>query len=40
MNNPESVKLEVFTIPLKPVEGYDNNSFEDLIIYIRMKLLF
>ena len=32
MNNPESVKLEVFTIPLKPVEGYDNNSFEDLIL--------
>ncbi|WP_309640998.1 hypothetical protein [Flavobacterium sp.] len=31
MNNPESVKLEVFTIVLKPVEDYPNNSFEDLI---------
>ncbi len=32
MNNPESVKLEVFTIALKPVVGYENNSFEDLIL--------
>lgn len=32
MNNPESVKLEVFTIALKPVAGYANNSFEDLIL--------
>jgi hypothetical protein len=34
MNNPESVKLEVFTIALKPVAGYENNSFEDLILNI------
>ncbi len=34
MNNPESVKLEVFTIALKPVAGYDNNSFEDLVLNI------
>lgn len=34
MNNPESVKLEVFTIALKPVAGYANNSFEDLIVNI------
>lgn len=34
MNNPESVKLEVFTIALKPVVGYENNSFEDLILNI------
>ncbi|CAM3885068.1 MULTISPECIES: hypothetical protein [Flavobacterium] len=32
MNNPESVKLEVFTIALKPATGYVNNSFEDLIL--------
>lgn len=32
MNNPESVKLEVFTITLKPVEGYDNDRLEDLIV--------
>lgn len=32
MNNPESVKLEVYTIALKPVVGYENNSFEDLIL--------
>lgn len=32
MNNPESVKLEVFTIVLKPVVGYENNSFEDLML--------
>ncbi|RVT71196.1 hypothetical protein EOD40_17450 [Flavobacterium sufflavum] len=34
MNNPESVKLEVFTIALKPVAGYENNSFKDLILNI------
>ena len=34
MNNPESVKLEVFTIALKPVTGYGNNSFEDLLLNI------
>lgn len=34
MNNPESVKLEVFTIALKPATGYANNSFEDLILNI------
>lgn len=32
MNNPESVKLEVYTIALKPVVGYENNSFEDLVL--------
>lgn len=32
MNNPESVKLEVYTIALKPVAGYENNSFQDLIL--------
>lgn len=34
MNNPENVRLEVFTIPLKPVEGYNINKFEDLILNI------
>ncbi|WP_306354113.1 hypothetical protein [Flavobacterium sp. '19STA2R22 D10 B1'] len=34
MNNPESVKLEVFTIALKPVAGYENNLFEDLLLNI------
>ncbi|MEO5777946.1 MAG: hypothetical protein ABIQ27_13670 [Flavobacterium sp.] len=31
MNNPETVKLEVFTIVLKPVADYGNNCFDDLI---------
>lgn len=31
MNNPESVKLEVYTIVLKPVADYNNNRFDDLI---------
>lgn len=34
MNNPESVKLEVFTVVLKPVADYPNNSFNDLIANI------
>lgn len=34
MNNPESVKLEVFTVVLKPVADYPNNSFDDLITNI------
>nr|WP_315207511.1 hypothetical protein [uncultured Flavobacterium sp.] len=32
MNNPESVKLEVFTIALKPLSDYPNNSLEDILI--------
>lgn len=31
MNNPENVRLEVFTIALKPEGGYENNRFDDLI---------
>ena len=31
MNNPESVKLEVFTIALKPLLDYPNNSLEDIL---------
>lgn len=31
MNNPESVKLEVFTIALKPINDYPNNSLEDVL---------
>lgn len=32
MNNPESVKLEVFTIALKPIKGNQNNSLEDVLL--------
>lgn len=32
MNNPESVKLEVFTIALKPLKEYENNSLEDVLL--------
>lgn len=31
MNNPEAVRLEAFTITLKPETGYGNNRFDDLI---------
>lgn len=31
MNNPESVRLEVFTIALKPETEYESNRFDDLI---------
>jgi hypothetical protein len=31
MNNPESVRLEVFTIALKPITEHANNRFDDLI---------